>query len=238
MTDSKALASPSILQSLFWSDLEKMNMTQTDRDAAKAQVAGVAAVQDSFDAAVVSINTNGDLSAQGRASALLAMGKRGQEQLTALTTPTLAALDNQIVGLSRALRRAATGPDATMVTELRAVETRAAFDQFDPLLRPMKYLTLCVSGEDDAACVAVENGSAFAPLLAPEVIEQGRTLRGARALPDQAAGLDVAQDLRALLASAVAAARRHMSVGPTLDPLQVANLGDYPIADDDATDEA
>lgn len=96
----------------------------------------------------------------------------------------------------------------------------------DPLLRPMKYLALCESAEDDAACLAVENGSAFAPLLAPEVIEQGRSVRGARALPDQAAALDVAQDLRALLASAVAAARRHMSVGPTRDPLLVANLGD------------
>jgi hypothetical protein len=235
MTTSPALASPSILQNLFWSNLNDINMAQADRDAAKAQVAAVAGVQDAYDAAVVTINTNGDLSAQGRASALLAAGKRGLKQLTALTTPTLSALDAQIVGHSRALRRAAAGPEATMVTELRAAEVRAAFGQFDPLLRPARYLALCAEGHDDAACVAIECASALAPLLAAETTEQGRSIRSARTLPDQASALDVAQDLRALLVASVAAARRHMSVGGTLDPLQVANLGAYPITGDDDT---
>jgi hypothetical protein len=200
-------------------------------------VAGVAGVQDAYDAAVVTINTNGDLSAQGRASALLGAGKHGLDKLASMTTPTLAALDAQIVGHARALRRAAAGPDATMVTELRAVEVRGIFGQIDPLLQPAKYLALCESGEDDAACVAIESASALAPLLPAAVMELGRSVRGARALPDQATALDVAQDLRALLVASVAAARRHMSVGPTLDPLLVANLGAYPIPGGDDTND-
>lgn len=223
MTTSATLASPSILQNLYWDNLNDLAMAQADREAAQAQVAGVAAVMDRFDASTSAIHQNGDLSAQGRASALLAAGKRSLEQLASLTTPTLASLDAQIVSLSRALRSAASGPEATMVTELRAIETRAAFGQLDPLFQPGNYLALCASGEDDAACVAVENAGGFAPLLPADVIEQGRTIRGARVLPDQAAGLDTATELRALLQASVAAARRHMSVTTSGgDPLQVA----------------
>lgn len=230
MTTSPTLKSPSILQSMYWNNLENLNMAQADRDRAQATVAGVAAVQDAFDVAVVSINQNGDLSAQGRASALLAASKRALGQLAAQTAPVLAALDAQIVACARALRSAANGHDVTSLsTEIRAVEARAAFAQIDPLLRPTTYLTLCANGEDDAACIAVENSSGFAPLLAPAVVEQGRAVRGARELPDQAGALDTAQDLRALLAASVAAVRRHVSLGPTADPLQVASLGAYPI---------
>lgn len=205
MATSTTLASPSILQNLYWDNLNKLNMAQADRDAAKAQVAGVAAVMDRYDASVVTVNTNGDLSAQGRASALLAAGKRGLDQLASLTAPTLASLDEQIVSLSRALRRAASGPDATLVTELRAIETRAAFGQLDPLFQQGNYLALCGNGLNDAACIAIEQTGAFAPSPAADV-------------------LDTASDLRALLLAAVATARKHMSVAVTGgDPMQVAN---------------
>jgi hypothetical protein len=220
-----ALASPSVLQAIWWQQFERMNMTEAEREKAKSNVAAVAVIQDTFDAACSTINQNGDLSAQGRANALMAASKRALDALDALAKPNLAALDAQIVSASRALRRAAAGPDATAVTEIRAVETRALFAQVDPLLQPVTYLELCANGEDDAACVAVENASAFAPLLAADTIEKGRALRGARSLPDQAHELEVAQDLRALLAAAVATTRKHVTLSPLVDPLQIAPLG-------------
>jgi hypothetical protein len=36
MTTSPALASSSILQALYYADLDRLNMAQADRDAAKA----------------------------------------------------------------------------------------------------------------------------------------------------------------------------------------------------------
>lgn len=223
--NSPALASPSILQGIYWQQLDRMNMTQAERDTAKSNIAAVGAIQDQYDAAASAINQNGDLSAQGRASALLANSKRSLDALDALAKPNLAALDAQILSHTRALRKAASGPDATGVTELRAIETRAAFAQIDPLLQPMKYLELCANGEDDAACLAVENASSFAPLLNADTIEQGRALRGARQLPDQARELEVVEDLRDMLASAVATTRRHLSLNPINGGFLVAPLG-------------
>lgn len=231
---TNTIASPSILQNIFWAQADKMHLTQSERDTARANITAVAAIQDKFDAAASQINQNGDLSAQGRASALLANSKRSLDALDALAKPSLAALDAQILSASRALRQAASGPDATAVTELRAIETRAAFAQIDPLLQPMQYLELCANGEDDSACIAVENSSAFASLLDAETIEKGRALRGARNLPNQARELEVAQDLRAMLASVVASTRKHMTIAPTLDPFILAPLGP---TDDDPDQE-
>jgi hypothetical protein len=222
---SNSIASPSILQSIYWQILDRTNMNEAEREKAKSNLAAVAAIQDTFDASVSAINQNGDLSAQGRANALLAASKRAVDALDAITKSSLGALDAQIQSHSRALRRAASGPDATAVTEMRAVETRAAFAAIDPLLQPAQYLALCANGEDDAACLAVENANAFAPLLAADVIEKGRALRGARSLPDQARELEVVEDLRGMLASAIATTRRHVTLSPLLDPLQVAPLG-------------
>jgi hypothetical protein len=228
--NSPALASPSVLQAIWWAQFERMNLTEAEREQAKANITAVAGIQDSFDAAVSAINQNGDLSAQGRASHLLAASKRAVDALDAIAKSSLAALDAQIVSHTRALRQAAKGPDATAVTELRAVETRALFAQVDPLLQPMQYLELCANGEDDAACLAVENAPGFAPLLNAETVEKGRALRGARQLPDQARALEVVEDLRGMLASAIATTRRHVTLSPLVDPLQVAPLG--PTADD------
>ena len=119
--NSPALASPSILQAIWFSQFEKMNLTESERATAKANISAVAAIQDSFDAATSAIHQNGDLSAQGRASALLATSKRSLDALDALAKPNLAALDAQIVSHSRALRQAAKGPEATTVTELMEV---------------------------------------------------------------------------------------------------------------------
>jgi hypothetical protein len=231
---TNALASNSILQNLYFDNLAKMNMAAADRAQAQSLVASVAAVMDAFDRDAVAINGDGDRSAQGRASALVALSKMALGQLAALTAPTMAALDAQIVGHGRALRQAAAGPDASAITELRAVEARAAFGQVDHLMRPGQYLALCQSGADDQACAAVENNP-FVSLLPPDVIEAGRAVRAARALPDQAKALDTASDLRTLLVASTAAARRHMSLGALVDPLQVASLTEAQI--DDQGDE-
>lgn len=223
---SNAIASPSIMQDIFWARADKMNLTQSERDTARANITAVAAIQDQFDAAVSAANRNGDLSAQGRANALLAASQRAVGALDAIVKSSVGALDAQVASASRALRKAASGPDATAVTELRAIEAREAFSQVDPLMRPQLYLSHCADGTADADCIAVENASAWAPLLDDSTIEQGRALRGARNLPDQARELEVAQDLRAVLASVIATTRRHVSLGPLLpDPLQVAPLG-------------
>lgn len=225
MTSNPA-ASSYLLQNIHWAMADKMDLTLAERQQAKDAIGAVAAIQDRFDSECSAINCNGDLSAQGRASALLAASKRAGDALDQIVKTSIAALDAQVVSASRALRKAASGPDSNAVTEMRAVEARAAFAQIDPIMRPGEYLSRCADGTADADCIAVENSSAWAPLLDAETVEKGIALRGARSLPDAARELEVAQDLRAMLASVVATTRRHVTLGPLLpDALQVAPLG-------------
>lgn len=51
MIASAARSTPFILQSLWWSDVNNVDMAQDNRDAAKTQIADVAAIQVVFDAA-------------------------------------------------------------------------------------------------------------------------------------------------------------------------------------------
>lgn len=51
MIASAALSTPFILQSLWWSDVKKVDMAQANRNAAKTQIADVAAIPVVFDAA-------------------------------------------------------------------------------------------------------------------------------------------------------------------------------------------
>ena len=233
------LMSSNILQNLYWTEATKITADAEAIKTAQALISGVAAVMDAYDADVVVVNADGNLSAQGRASSLKSVSAIALKQLSILTDPTLQSLAKQIVSASKVLRQAASGPDATVVSELRAQEARAAFANIDPLFQPSSYLTLCVGGEDDGSCVAVENGTGFAQLLNADVIEQGRVIRGARVLPDAAAALNTATELRALLIASVGAARRAMTVAGMNDPLLIASVGAFSKngSNDDAIDD-
>lgn len=223
-----------ILQNMYYKGIDKANAVKAQKEQIKSGIDGIFSIGASFEKTVSNINQNENLSAQGRVSALLAQSTKSIAALDALIKPLLASLDESIVSCTNSLRKAASGADATLITELRAVEARAAFAaNFDNLLGPSKYLQLCEEGTDDASCVAIENASLFAPLLKADVIELGRATRGARALPDQAQELESAVEMRAILAASAASAKRNMKLGKTLDPLQIAAMGSgYPIDDE------
>ncbi|MFZ6675259.1 hypothetical protein [Undibacterium sp. Xuan67W] len=222
-----------ILQTMYYKGIDNASTAKALKEQVKSGIDGILTFVDSFNNAVSSINQNGDLSTQGRASALLAQSTKSISALDALTKPLLASLNASMVSSTNALRKAASGADATLITELRAVEARAAFANIDNLNRPVRYIQLCESGEDDASCIAVENASQFAPLLDADTIELGRTVRGARSLPDMAQELHSAIELHTILAASAASAKRNMKLGKTLDPLQIAAMGGgYPIDDE------
>lgn len=221
-----------IMQTMYYKGVDASNASKTKKEEVLSGINGILAIGASFDKAISNINQNGDLSAQGRASALLAQSTKSIGQLDALTKPLLASLDGSIASCTNALRKAAGGTDGTLISELRAVEARAAFATITDLTRPTTYLQLCEAGTDDASCIAVENASLFAPLLKPDVVELGRATRGARQLPDAAQELENCLYLRTTLAASAASARRNMNLGRTNDPLVIAAKGGYPIDDE------
>lgn len=217
------LGSSQILQNAYFDSLFRQNLETADREAGQAHVAAVAKLLDSYDGAISLINQNGDLSAQGRASQILATSKSYMEKLSALTDSVLEGLSKQVSDNKAALVQAARGPDATMVNELRAREVRELFSQVDPILRPTEYQKLLASS-NYAACIAIEQAP-FMPLLDDAVIAEGQAHRGEQALPGRAYALTAAQAIKDILSDSVRFARRHMTLAPTNDPLQVAAIG-------------
>jgi len=232
-----------IAQNLYWKNIDSIALSDHLKEQAKSQVASVAAIEEAFTTAIAKINADGNLSVQGRANAQLQQSKKSLADLAKMTDPTLVLLNNTIFACEKALRKASSGADSSVVSELRAIEARGAFALVEPLMRESVYIQLCESGLDDAACLAVENACAFAPLLSANVIEHGKAIRGARILPDQAIELDAAIELRSILTASISAAKRSMKLGVTNDPMQIAAMGNFPIDEElpdalDAVDDA
>ena len=221
------LGSSQIIQNAYWDSLEKMSLDVADRERAQNNIAFIARQLDQYDAAVSEINQNGDLSAKGRAAAILAKSDFYLKAMEAQTSTVLAALTAQIGSSNAKLNQAASGPDASVISEMRAQEVRAWFVQIEPILRPQEYQKLIRAG-NIAAAIAIENAPAE-PLLDMETIAEGRAARAARLMPNEAFSHQSATDVKDLLSSSLRFARKHFSLGVTADPLQVAAAGGYPI---------
>lgn len=235
MTFSKPLAgqtmnqlgSSQIMQNAYWSALEQMDLDASDRERGQTNIAFIANLLDQYDAAVSAINQNPDLSAQGRASAILAKSKSYLQQMETQTGAVMAALNAQINSASAKLVQAAMGPDASVIGELRAQEVRAWFAQVEDILRPSVYQKLIADGNTTAA-IAIENTPGL-PLIDPSVIADGKAQRSNTLLPKEAYGKQSATEIRDVLTGSIRFARKHLTMATTLDPLQVAPAGDYAI---------
>lgn len=218
------LNSSNVLQNAYFDSLFKMRVEVADREKAQGYIAAIAKLCDDFDAVLLSINQNGDLSAQGRASAITTKSADFIKRLDTLTAGVLTSLATQISEHQSVLNRSANGgQESTMVSELRAQETRAQFADVDPIMRPTAYLKMIAAG-NVAACLAVENAP-YVPLLDAQVIEEGRANRAALANPERFAGLESARNIKDLLADSIRFARKHLDLAATLDPLQIAARG-------------
>lgn len=224
------LGSSQVLQNGFWDAAMRMELEQVDRDKATSNIAFVAKLLDDYDAAVSVINQNSDLSAQGRVKAILDTSARYQKNLEDQTGGVLAGLAQTIRESASALSQASRGADATVVSELRAQEVRAWFSQVDELLKPNEYQNFIRAG-NTAAARAIEESPI--PLLAADVIAEGQANRAATLLPDRAYAKTAAEAISDLLTTSLRFARKHLTVGTTLDPLQMAAAGGYPIDGED-----
>lgn len=214
-----------ILQNAYYDALFKCNLETADRELAQGQVAAVATLLDNYDGAISAVNQNGDLSAQGCASQILAISKSYLAKLATMTDGTLAGLQKQITDNQAALTQASRGADATTVTELRAREVREWFADVDPILRSTEYQKL-LNSANYAACIAIENAP-YTPLLDAETIAEGQAQRGAQALPGRAYAMTAATAILDILRDSVRFARRHMTLAETADPLVIAAMGGY-----------
>lgn len=119
------LGSSNILQNAYFDSLFKMRVEVADREKAQGYIAGIAKLCDDFDAVISSINQNNDLSAQGRAKAIMDKSADFIKRLDTLTAGVLASLSTQIAEHQSALNRASNGgQEATVINELRAQEVR------------------------------------------------------------------------------------------------------------------
>lgn len=223
------LGSSNIMQSAFYDSVFKMKLEAADREKAQSNIAFVAKLLDQYDAAISGINQNGDLSSQGRVKAIMDTTARYLKNLEDQTSSVLAGLAQTIRESASALAQASRGADASVVSEMRAQEVRAWFVQIDDILRPQEYQKLIHAGNTLAAR-AIEDAPG-APLLPADVVAEGQATRAANALPDRAYAKTAAEAISDLLTSSVRFARQHLNVAPTLDPLQVAAAGGYPIDD-------
>ena len=219
--------SSNVMQLALLKSLEKMNLQQADLDNATGQVKAIGLMLDNYDQAISNINQNGDLSAQGRAAQIMATSADYLKRLDTLTTGTLATLASQIKANSAALTLAAKGPDATLVSELRAQEIRTQFAGIDPLMRPTTYLKLISDGNFEAV-VAIERAP-LTPLLPDDVIQAGQAERAALKLPDRANARDAAIAMLDVLTTSARFAKKHLTLAPTADPLVLAAAGGYQI---------
>ena len=218
------LGSSNILQNAYFDSLFKMRVEVADREKAQGYIAGSAKLCDDFDEVISSINQNGDLSAQGRASAIMGKSADFIKRLDTLTAGVLASLATQIAEHQAALNRASNGSqEVTVINELRAIEVRAQFADVDPIMRPTEYQKLIAAG-NVAACLALEN-SPYLPLLDADVIEEGRANRAALQNPERFAGLESARNIKDLLTDSIRFARKHLDLAPTGDGLQIAARG-------------
>jgi hypothetical protein len=216
------LGSSQILQNGYWSQMEQMSLDANIREQGQSNIAFIAKLLDQYDDAVSQINQNGDLSAKGRASEIMAKSKLFFALLKEQTDAVMAGLTAQISSNSKALEQAARGPDATVVNELRAREVREWFATVDPILRPSLYEKLIREG-NTAAALAIECAPGLA-LLDLQTITEGRELRSSTLMPKEAFVKQSAIEIKDILTASIRFAVKHLSVGTTNDPLQLAPI--------------
>lgn len=180
------------------------------------------------------IQSDQDLSQSGQRSRIEAAGQRVAGQITALAKPALSELDGEIKRLNLALSRAADGAADDVVRTLLKQEARTLSLAVDPLLREVKYLELCSSGLDNLSCEAIEQASAWSPILPDDVLERGRIIRAEKLHPEQGEALRQAREARSLLAGAVDQVRATLGqpfltaadVGAIVDDVDANGVGD------------
>ena len=221
--------SSNIMQMALLKSLEKMNLQQADLEKGQGQVKAIGLLLDNYDQAISKINKNGDLSAQGRVTQILATSTDYLKRLDTLTTGTMSTLASQIKADSSVLTLAAKGPDATLISELRAQEIRREFADIDYIMRTSVYEKLIRDGNYEAV-IAIERAP-LTPLLDADTIAQGQAERAALQLPDRANARDAAVSMLDVLTTSVRFAKKHLTLAPTADPLVLAAAGGYPIDD-------
>lgn len=209
----------SLQQSAYWSTVDQVAMEQGQRDLAKSAIAANAAICEQFDAAVLTVHQDKELTSHGKTTRIVALADKATKAIVAAAKPALAALAEQIAGHAAALKTAAAGPDSSAVLELRAQEVRREFAKHDPLDRPFEYNRLNDAGRHDAAR-AIEDAPG-APLLDAKTIAQGIANRGGRTLPERAMAKNAAVAVQDQLEKSVDYAKRHLAVTATVDGRQV-----------------
>jgi hypothetical protein len=209
-----------IEQQLYWKRLDQMGIEQEALTAVKSAVASNGKLCDDFVAGCRAVNADGELSAQGRANRLLAVSAKIEKLIDSTSKPALKTLSDIIAQHKAALTKAASGPDATVVLELRAAEIRREFEKHDPLMRPFEYHRINDAGNHEAAR-AIENAPGK-PLITPEVAQEGQANRGARSMPERALALQAAEDAYDLLVQSTRSAKRNVSLALTADGVSVA----------------
>lgn len=217
------LGSNQIIQNAHWNLLETSAMDAGTREQGQASIARIAQTLDDFDADISAIQQNPELSAQGRVKA---MSNKSTSYLTRLndqTGATLAALQLQINTLNKSLAQAAKGPDASVVSEIRAQEVRREFSQVTDILRPTEYFKLISTG-NTAAALAIENAPGT-PLIDAQIMAEGQAQRAQALLPEAAYKKDGVTLIFDALTACVRAAKKHLGLSPLVDPLQMAPTG-------------
>jgi hypothetical protein len=221
------MSGSNIMQLALLKSLEKMNLQQADLDKAQSQISAIGLMLDAYDNAISLIHQNGDLSAQGRASQILAISADYLKRLDLLTAGTLTTLASQIKADNNALALAVKGADATLISELRAQEIRKLFGEIIDLMRPSVYQKLIRDGNYEAV-IAIERAP-LTPLLPEDIIDEGQAERAALVLPERVNARDAAISMLDALTTSARFAKKHMTLARTNDPLNIAPAGDYPI---------
>lgn len=212
-------------QQMYFMRVDQANLSEQKATRIKGIIDASYAALTAYYSQLAEIQSDPDLSQSGQRSRTQAAGQRAIGQITGLANPALAELDGEIQRLNLALSRAADGAADDVVRTLLKQEARALALAVDPLLREMKYLELCENGLDNLSCEAIEQASAWSPILPADVLEKGRIIRAEKLHPEQGDALRQAREARQILAAAVDQARATLGA-PFLTSADISTIVD------------
>lgn len=221
-------------QQLAWMQIENAQLAADRTKRIGDIIDATYAAMTSYYGQRAEIQSDQDLSQSGQRSRLQAAGQRVMGQIDGLAKPALSELDGEIKRLNLSLSRAADGAADDASRTLLKIEARALALAVDPLLREVKYLELCENGLDNLSCEAIEQASAWSPILPDDVLEKGRIMRASALHPDQAETLRQAREARQILGASVDQVRATLGlpfltaadVGAIVDDVDANGIGD------------